>query len=145
MKYAWVENGIIRDVAHDHPSAIYHPDIAKHYYNQVPDDAENGDAWDGVTLTKPVIPEPVAPEAPVFVPPKISPIEFKMLFTSAERIALRTSTDVVVVDFMEIIQDPRLQQVDLNLQTVRDGLAYIESIGLIGAGRAAEILKGEVK
>lgn len=61
MKFAWIENGKIRDIAHDDPAAIYHPDVAAYYTTQVPDTAENGDLWDGVNATKPTPPKPVTP------------------------------------------------------------------------------------
>lgn len=58
MKYAWIENDKIRDVAHSNPIEIYHPDVAALYTTQVPDDAVNGDGWVNGALVKPVIPEP---------------------------------------------------------------------------------------
>jgi hypothetical protein len=58
MKYAWIENDKIRDVAWTDPKDIFHPDIAKLYDTQVPDDAVNGDGWVNGALVKPVIPEP---------------------------------------------------------------------------------------
>lgn len=58
MKYAWIQDGKVRDVAHDEPSKIYHPDVAAFYTTQVPDDAVNGDGWVNGALVKPVIPEP---------------------------------------------------------------------------------------
>lgn len=58
MKYAWIENDKIRDVAHSNPEEIYHPNVAANYITQVPDDAVNGDGWVNGTLVKPVIPEP---------------------------------------------------------------------------------------
>lgn len=63
MKYAWIENGKIRDVAHSNPSEIYHPDVAAYYITQVPDDAVNGDGWVNGALVKPEPPAP-APPAP---------------------------------------------------------------------------------
>lgn len=59
MKYAWIENGKVRDVAHSNPAEIYHPDVAAYYTTQVPDDAANGDGWVNNALVKPVIPEPI--------------------------------------------------------------------------------------
>ena len=53
MKHAWIENGKVRDVAHGNPEEIYHPDVAKFYDTQVPDDAANGDEWVNNVLTKP--------------------------------------------------------------------------------------------
>jgi len=58
MKYAWIENGKIRDIAHSNPAEIYHPDVAAFYNTQVPDDAANGDGWVNGALVKP---EPPAP------------------------------------------------------------------------------------
>ena len=58
MKYAWIENGKVRDVAHDEPSKIYHPNVAVFYNTQVPDDAANGDGWVNGALVKPVVIEP---------------------------------------------------------------------------------------
>ena len=63
MKYAWIENDKIRDVAHSNPSEIYHPDVAVFYNTQVPDNAVNGDGWVSGALVKPA-PTPPAPPAP---------------------------------------------------------------------------------
>lgn len=63
MKYAWIENDRIRDVCHGDPNECYHPDVAKFYDTQVPDDAVNGDGWVGGALVKPE-PAPPAPPAP---------------------------------------------------------------------------------
>ena len=61
MKYAWIENDKIRDVAHSNPSEIYHPDVTVFYDTQVPDNAVNGDGWVNGTLVKPVIPKLTPP------------------------------------------------------------------------------------
>lgn len=61
MKYAWIENGKVRDVAHSNPAEIYHPDVAKFYDTQVPDDAVNGDGWVNGALVKPVVVDPTPP------------------------------------------------------------------------------------
>ena len=53
MKYAWVENNQIKDVAWQNPSDIYHPDVAQFYTTQVPDNAENGDGWVNGKVVKP--------------------------------------------------------------------------------------------
>ena len=61
MKYAWIENDKIRDICQGgDPADCYHPDIAKFYSTEVPDDAAKDDYWDGTTATKP--PVPAAPE-----------------------------------------------------------------------------------
>jgi hypothetical protein len=63
MKYAWIENGKVRDVAHSDPSKIYHPDVAVFYDTLVPDDAANGDGWVDGQLVKPEPPLPAPPPA----------------------------------------------------------------------------------
>ena len=63
MKYAWIENGKVRDVAHSDPSKIYHPDVAVFYDTLVPDDAANGDGWVDGQLVKPEPPPPAPPPA----------------------------------------------------------------------------------
>src|SRR5574343_1577031 len=54
---------------------------------------------------------------PVVIPPSVSPPEFKLLFTSNERVAIKAarSTDPVIADFMDIVEDPRLTTVNLAL------------------------------
>lgn len=54
MKYAWIEDDRIRDICPGDPATSYTPDIALHYGAQVPDNAENGDGWNGAMLVKPV-------------------------------------------------------------------------------------------
>ena len=63
MKFAWIENDKIRDVSPGEPSELYHPDVAKFYDTEVPDDAENGDGWMNGQLVKPA-PPPVPAPAP---------------------------------------------------------------------------------
>jgi len=63
MKYAWIENDKVRDVAHSDPIKIYHPDVAVLYDTLVPVDAANGDGWVNSQLVKPE-PPPPAPPAP---------------------------------------------------------------------------------
>jgi hypothetical protein len=58
MKYAWIENQRIRDIALGNPVELYHSDVAKFYDTQVPDGAANGDGWVEGQVVKPVLPEP---------------------------------------------------------------------------------------
>lgn len=55
MKYAWIEDGKVRDVCHGNPNDCYHEDIATLYNTMVPDDAVNGDGWVNNQLVKPVV------------------------------------------------------------------------------------------
>ena len=134
---AWIENNRVREICKGNPSELYHPDIAVHFDTEIDEDV-----LVGAELVKGVWVNPtVTTIEAVIVPtlPMLSPVEFKMLFTSAERIAIKSSTDPVVIDFFELISDPRLTQVDRNLQSVKDAIAYLESKGLIAVGRLAEI------
>ena len=78
--------------------------------------------------------------------PKVGPIAFQMLFKVEELAAIDAAkeTDPVVRIFWNLLNDPRTDVVDRNLKTVQDGLHYLEAKSLIGAGRAQEILTGEV-
>ncbi len=78
------------------------------------------------------------PPPPVPREMQLTKLQFLRLFTTAERIAIRASSDPVIVDFMQLLdlaQDVRLDDPD----TVQ-GVHYLESEGLIAPGRAAEIL-----
>ena len=80
MKYAWIENARIRDICHGNPTECYHPNVAKFYDTQVPDDADNGDGWVNGVLVKP---EPPAPAAPA--PRQWTGDDFRKAMTLAEK------------------------------------------------------------
>ena len=139
MLWAWTENNRVRDVTDGDPAERFHPVVATNYDTQVPDDTKPGATWDGSAWVNPTPPAPGP--APEPQPRKMTPIHFKLLFTSQELVAIKQSTDPVIVDFLEIINDPQLQEVDLGDTFTTDGLNYLESEGLIASGRAAEILE----
>jgi hypothetical protein len=72
----------------------------------------------------------------------VSPVQFKLLFTSAERIAIRALrlTDLIVDDFFDIAEDPRLTEVNLKLPETITAINYLETLGTLASGRAAAIL-----
>ena len=72
----------------------------------------------------------------------MSPVAFKMLFTPQERNTIKKSNDEIVQDFFELLNDPRLNEIDVNSQVVQDAVRYLEKVGLINDGRADEILGG---
>lgn len=81
MRFAWIQNERIRDIAWTHPASIFHADIAGLYDTEVPDNAVNGDGWIDGQLIKP---QPVAPAAP---PPRtwtVSNVRSKL--TLSERV-----------------------------------------------------------
>lgn len=65
MKFAWIENDKIRDVCTGIPAECYTEEVANHYTQEVPDNAENGDGWVNAQLVKPE-PMPVLP--PIEIP-----------------------------------------------------------------------------
>ena len=150
MKKAWIENNKIRDIAQGNPLELFHSDIAKFYDTDVEDDIVVGaELVDGV-WTNPIAPKYVVPEVveavePERVYPKVSPIEFKMLFTSAERIAIKAAklVEPVLEDAFEILDDPRLNTVDLGLKSNQDLLNSLVVLGLIEPDRVEDILSAK--
>jgi hypothetical protein len=82
MKYAWIENDKIRDIAPGNPVEFYHPDVAVFYNTKVPEDAINGDGWVNGQLVKPE-PSPPAPPAPP--PRQWTADDFRAGMTLAEK------------------------------------------------------------
>lgn len=89
----------------------------------------------------------------VFVPPTVSRVRFKMLWTSAERIAtakLRT-TNETVDDFWALLEDPEATEVVMALPSVqRDIEITLQAIKDSGVSidvqaRKAQILAGELQ
>jgi hypothetical protein len=74
------------------------------------------------------------PQAPLTVP------QFKALFTLAERIKIQASADAGVQILWADIQDIRITEINLDTQSVIEGINYLERKALIAAGRAAEVL-----
>ena len=143
MKKAWVESGVIRDICLGNPAELYHPDIAIHYTVDVPDDVVNGATWNGNEWVNPPTPEP-QPLAQTI--PLIGPIAFQMLFKVDELVAIDAAkeTNAAIRIFWKLLDDPRTDYVDRNLESIQSILQSLEAGGLIGAGRAQEILHGEV-
>lgn len=133
-------------------SSRYHPVIAEQFI-QVPADTVQGSVKNGSTWTHPEpVPEPATPEPALRT--RLTRPEFKLQFTSAERIAIRQAREydgddaaaslraAIIDDFFDIINDPALSYVDLELPATIEGVNYLESEGLIATGRATEILTG---
>jgi hypothetical protein len=143
---AWIENGVVRDVVAD-PS-VFTPSIASLYTTDVPDGTVNGASFVDGEWVNPVAQEPEEPVVvtPVSEPKIVSPVEFKLLFTSPERIAIKAAraTDPVIDDFYELLDDPRLSGVNLGLQSIQDAVGYMALQGLIAPERVAVILSGDV-
>lgn len=143
MKYARIVNNTAVDVRTDSPEGYFTPDIAEQFIS-VPDEVEDG--WlftEGVWAAPP---QP-SPEPLPLPPPQVSPVQFKMLFTSMERVAIREArkTDPTVDDFFDLMEDPRLTYVDLALPSVQGALHYLAATSLITDERIPQILSGKVQ
>jgi hypothetical protein len=86
----------------------------------------------------PFTPEP-APPPPV----TLNKIDFLRLFTQAERIGIRAAAAVnaVVADYQYMLD--AATTVDLSDPDILAGIPLLETAGLIGPGRAAQILANE--
>ncbi len=137
MNYARVTDGVAVDTS-TAPTACFHPILAAEFI-EVPDSVKPG--W---LLKNGQWHEPAPVAETTALPPSISPIEFKLLFTAQERVAIKAAraTDPVIDDFYEVVEDPRLTFVDLGLQSTRDAIGYLAAQGLIGAERVEQILAG---
>ena len=149
MKYARIINERAVDIATD-PASQFHRDLAAQFV-EVTDEVDRG--WirdDTGTWSAPPAPEP-QPE-PTPEPAKVSPIEFKLLWRPTERVNLRTlrETDPFLEDLWELVEDPRITQVDLGLTSTQQAVTYavqkLVENGTIAAAdeatRVAEILAG---
>lgn len=142
MKYARTVSNTAVDVRTESPEGCFHPEIAAQFVT-VPDQVEDGWLLNDGVWAAPAIVIPADPTPAPVIPPKVGPIEFQMLFTLPEQIAIEDSTDRVARRFMKLIDDPRLSVVDLSLKSISDALDYMTAIGLLAAGRKAEILTGK--
>lgn len=90
-------------------------------------------AWDPVTKTIIVVIAPV-------IPRQVQPQDFVLAFTPQEFVAIKSSVDPAVQQFMFATQVSPL--IDMNSKVVANGLAYLVSIGLLTADRPAAIISG---
>ena len=144
MKYARINNNQAIDVRIESPEGFFTPDIAAQF-ERVPDEVENGWTLADGKWTAPVIAEPGPAPEPVISYAKVSPIEFKLLFTSQERVAIKASraTDPAIDDFYDIVEDPRLTFVDLGLNSTQQALQYMSAQSLIAQERIEQILSNQ--
>ena len=89
----------------------------------------------------PFTPEPPPPPEPG--PPELNKIDFLRLFTQAERITIRQAAKVnpLVEDYQDMLNQASI--VKLSDPDIQAGLPALEAAGIIGPGRAAQILAGE--
>ncbi len=136
---AWIENNRVREICKGNPSELFHPDIAKNFDTEVDEDVLAGAELVNDVWINPTINEPIAPTVEYA---KISPIEFKMLFTVSERLAINPlkQSDEIINDWFEILDDTRLTTVDLGLKSTQEALDYLVSLDVLTEDRKVEIL-----
>lgn len=74
----------------------------------------------------------------------VSPIRFKLLFTSTQRIAIKESNDPIVKDFYELVNDTRMHEVILPLPSTVDALSYLVSINILTLAEKNRILSNQL-
>lgn len=89
--------------------------------------------------------EPADPVPPVTVyggRRVLSKLEFLELFTSAERISIRTARgqSASLDDYLYLLE--LAEEVNLDSANTQGGVMMLEQAGILAAGRAAEILNG---
>jgi len=87
---------------------------------------------------------PFTPEPPPPPPvDELHKVDFLRLFTQAERIAIRQAAKLnpVVEDYQAILDAATI--IRLSDADIQEGVPELEDAGLIGPGRAAQILSGE--
>ena len=143
MKYARIVNGIAVDVRAESPGGCFTPDVVAEFV-EIPDNVEDHWILTGTEWAAPVIPEPTVVEQLILI---ISPVEFKLLFTPQERLAIKAeqANDEILDDLFTILDDPRLKEINLNLESNKAVMEYLQSKGLITAERKAEIMTGVLK
>lgn len=139
---------IIDNVAIDvsaNPTESFHPDVAAEFVN-VPDIVEYG--WrliNGEWVAPEVV---IVPEVAI-EPKEVDLITFKLLFTSAERVAAKAlrASDPAIDDFWSILDDPRTRSVDMRIPSVQAIIEHtltacnVENV----AERKAQILQGIIQ
>ena len=143
MNYARIIDNVAAEVVSFDPILNFTPEVAA-MFSAVPEDVCQGWLLEGETWVAPPVPVPVEPTPPPVVYPKPSPIEFKLLFLSSERVAIATlaKTDPYVEDMLSILSDPTLPCVDLNLASNQAYLSYLVTHGIINSTRQTQILEG---
>jgi len=137
MKYAIVENNEVTNVTLWDGTTEWSPPEGT-IAVACSDDVGPGWTYDGSTFSPPV-PEP----EPVPEPTILNNVDFLRLFTQAERINIRAASAVnaTIADYQYMLD----AAVTVNLQDpdILSGVPLLEQAGLIGQGRAAQILANE--
>ena len=149
QKYARVENRLVIETLSIPSDAnignYFVPQIAQQFI-ACPDKVEQNWTYEDGKWKGPKLPEPPKPPEPPepHYETRIGKAEFLMLFTSAERVAIRAerNNDPIVSDFFSVLEISEF--IDVKEDTTINGVNYLASKNLLTPQRAAEILKGKL-
>lgn len=156
MKYARIVDNTVVETIEWNPEGRYPEDWV---WVECPDNVAQHWIYDGENFAPPegVTPNPDPEPAPEPEVPKrflVSPIEFKMAFTSTERLTIKAlrgyegddaqSNQIkdVLDDWFDILNDARLDTVNLQLPGTIEGLEFLVMINVLTDERKDEILAG---
>lgn len=131
-----VKNGYVVDVA-EFPVNVYGPALAAEFID-VPFEFKDKVApnWTYNETTKALTPPPKVGEGIARPEPmdpallKPTPPQFFLLFSAQERAVIRmiSAQNLIIDDWLKILNDPRLTFVDLNLQSTIQGVYYLTTL-----------------
>ena len=135
MRHAIIKDGIVINVALWDGETEWTPP-EETIAISCPDDVGPDWLYDGVNFTAPSYLENIFTEAP------LQKIDFLRLFTQEERIAIKEAamTNPVVEDYQYMLDNSNV--ILLSDPDIQSDVSALEAIGVIGVGRAAQILLG---
>ena len=144
MKKTRVIGGIATDTTSGDVNELFHPDVASQFVS-CPNAVEDGWVLTGSKWAAPVpyiAPDPVINPTP---PSRVlTKLQYMELFTDEELATIYSTAKSVVQIEVWLEKFKLAQEIDLDYPPTIAGLAALEGAGLIGVGRAAEILLGKV-
>jgi hypothetical protein len=113
------------------------------YEATLPDPEHLGAGWRLESISEAYIAPDVVPDTRVYGGRRVlTHLEFLRLFTTEERIAMRRASKLseVLEDYLDLLK--LAQEINLDDPDTVAGVQMMEAGELIGAGRAAEVLRG---
>lgn len=137
--YARIINGVAVDVSTT-PNESFHPTVAAEF-TKVPDKVATQWRLTGTTWSAPV---ELVISPPATVISFVSRLDFKRLFTSAERVTIAEvrKTDAAIEDFFSIAEDVDSSGVDLTLPSTQAALQHLVAVQILTDERRLQILAG---